>query len=66
MKIELTTTETIGHQIRELARSKNIRMCHLCEQIGIKQGTFTKMIKRNPKSIEVMIKFFEVLSAAES
>ncbi len=63
MKIEISTAETVGHQIRSLAQQKKIRMCVLCEQIGIKQGTFTKMIKRNPKSIEIMIKMFEVLNA---
>jgi DNA-binding Xre family transcriptional regulator len=57
--ITIKTDITVGQQIKDLCKNNDIKMFKLCKQIGITHATLSRMIDKNPKSIEIVISLFK-------
>ena len=65
MKIEIDTAQTVGRQIKRLARKKKVPVYKLCQKAGITPQTFARWIKENPESIQAMFLLLEALHEAK-
>lgn len=61
----IDTSQTIGKQIKRLARKKKVPVYKLCEKAGITPATFANWIKDNPESIRAMFKLLDALNEAK-
>jgi transcriptional regulator with XRE-family HTH domain len=59
--LTIRTDIPVGQQIKELCKDNDIKMFKICDKVGMTQATLSKMINKNPKSIEIMILLFQEL-----
>ena len=58
MQITINSTETVGAQLKRLAKQKGVNLGDICKNVGISNVTFSNMIKRNPSSIETLFDIY--------
>ena len=58
MQITINSNETVGLQLKRLAKQKGVKLGDICKNVGISNVTFSNMIKRNPSSIETLFDIY--------